>query len=481
MTPQETSAAQPYDLLGVGVGPFNLSLAALADGVPGLRTVFLEQRASFSWHPGLLIEGSTLQVPFLADLVSLVRPTSPWSFLNYLQTRERLFPFYFAERFHIHRAEYDAYCRWVSQQLPSCRFNSRVDAVRWDAELGTFEVCFTRLPTEGGPPTPARLHARNLVLGVGTAPHVPAALRPLAEDPTTLVVHSARYLDHRDRLLAARHVTVVGAGQSGAEVLLDLLRSRPQGCEGLTWLARTPAFAPMEYSKLGLEQFTPDYTRYFHALPEATRDRLVPSQWQLYKGVDSETLGHLHDELYRRSLDGGWPDVVLMPAVTVNSAAQTASGYELSLEHTQQETTSRLLTDAVVLATGYAERPLDGLLAHLQSQLLRDTAGRPQIDEHYRLRLDPAVVAAPAGCGSIFVQNAERHTHGVGAPDLGLAAWRSAVILNTLTGREVHPLPKRTAFTTFGLRNAPPHGRVRRIVQGYGATPRPLNSSGSFA
>lgn len=53
----------PLDLLGVGVGPFNLSLAALADGVPGLRTAFHEQRPAFRWHPGLLIEGATLQVP----------------------------------------------------------------------------------------------------------------------------------------------------------------------------------------------------------------------------------------------------------------------------------------------------------------------------------------------------------------------------------------------------------------------------------
>jgi len=32
-----------------------------------------------------------------------------------------------------------------------------------------------------------------------------------------------------------------------------------------------------------------------------------------------------------------------------------------------------------------------------------------------------------------------------------LAAWRSARILNVVCGREVYPLPDRTAFTTFGL------------------------------
>lgn len=436
----------PLDLLGVGAGPFNLSLAALADGVPGLRGAFYEQRPAFHWHPGLLIEGATLQVPFLADLVSLIEPTSPWSYLNYVKIRRRLFPFYFAESFHIHRSEFDNYLRWVSTELPSTRFGHRVDTVAWDAGQGAFAVEFTRLGPDGEMSSSGLAHARNLALGVGTAPYVPEPLRALAQDAADLVCHSADYLGRRDRLLAARHITVVGSGQSGAEVLLDLLRSRPDGAEGLTWLARTPAFAPMEYSKIGLEQFTPDYTRYFHGLPQATRDRLLPRQWQLYKGVSGDTLGDIRDELYRRSLGGDWPDVTLTPGIEVTGAAVTDAGrVELSVEHGQQGARGRLTTDAVVLATGYRERPVDTLLAALDPYLVRDGAGRPEVDEAQRL------VLAPEIAGSVFVQNAERHTHGVGAPDLGLAAWRSAVIVNALTGKETYPLPDRTAFTTFGL------------------------------
>ncbi|KJY46880.1 lysine 6-monooxygenase, partial [Streptomyces sp. NRRL S-444] len=96
----------PHDLVGIGIGPFNLSLAALAHGLPHqgageLATAFYDQCHDFRWHPGLLIDGTTLQVPFLADLVTLADPTSPWTFLNYLRHKERLFPFYFAEQFHI--------------------------------------------------------------------------------------------------------------------------------------------------------------------------------------------------------------------------------------------------------------------------------------------------------------------------------------------------------------------------------------------
>ncbi|MFF6997035.1 lysine N(6)-hydroxylase/L-ornithine N(5)-oxygenase family protein [Streptomyces sp. NPDC008313] len=463
MNPTPTPTTAPRDLVGIGIGPLNLSLAALAHPLAELDAVFYEQRPTFDWHPGLLIDGATLQVPFLADLVTLVDPTSPWSFLNYLRTRDRLFPFYFAERFHIQRAEYDAYCRWVSDHLPALHFGHHVDSVHWNPRHGLFEVDHTHLDDHGHAPTTTRTRTRSIVLGIGTAPHIPEPLKPLIDAPGPPVLHAADYLEHRDRVLAADHITVIGAGQSGAEVFLDLLRNRPTGREKIHWLARTEAFAPMEYSKLGLEHFTPDYTRYFHALDEPVRDRLVAAQWQLHKGIDAHTIAAIHDELYRRSLHGGWPDTVLTPGVHVRTAGRlTTTKIELHLEHIQQNTRTRLTTDAVVLATGYRERPLDRFLAGLHPHLHRDSAGRPHIDDHFRLALDPTVT------GHIYVQNAEIHTHGVGTPDLGLAAWRSAAILNTITGKNPYPLPDRTAFTTFGLENNRPqipptrHNRTKK-------------------
>ncbi|MEU0987010.1 MULTISPECIES: SidA/IucD/PvdA family monooxygenase [unclassified Streptomyces] len=462
MPPAE--AEQPHDLVGIGIGPFNLSLAALAHGLrKPLHTAFYEQGHHFSWHPGLLIEGARVQVPFLADLVSLIDPASPWSFLNYLRSRERLFPFYFAERFHIHRAEYEAYCRWVSHSLPGLHFGHQIDAVRWNPDRQLFEVDFTQLDADGEAEALGRTYARNIALGVGTEPYVPEPLRPLVDAPAAPVIHSADYLDHRDRLLAAEHITVIGSGQSGAEIFLDLLRQRPVGREGVHWLTRTEAFTPMEYSKLGLEHFTPDYSRYFHSLPEQTRDQVAFGQWHLHKGIDAGTIADIHEELYRRTLHGGWPDAVLTPGVRVRTAGRVATTkIELHLEHLQQAARSRLMTDAVVLATGYRQRPVDLLLAGIDPYLRRDAAGRPHIDTDYRMVTDKTMT------GSVYVQNAETHTHGVGAPDLGLAAWRSASILNSLTGQEPYPLPRRTAFTSFGLeRPAPP----RVPAQGMHFTP----------
>ncbi|MFJ1595695.1 lysine N(6)-hydroxylase/L-ornithine N(5)-oxygenase family protein [Streptomyces sp. NPDC088261] len=461
MTPQTDAHELPHvhDLLGVGIGPFNLSLAALCDGVPGLRALFLDAKPDFSWHPGLLLDGTTLQVPFLADLVTMADPTSPWSYLNYLREHDRMFPFFFSERFHIPRREYDHYCRWVAGRLASCRFDARVTELAWVEGAEAFAVTYR---SAAGVPT--RVLARHVVLGVGTQPVVPEPLLPLitgGPEHRGRVLHSADYRTHRAELAGLGDVTVIGAGQSGAEVVLDLLRQQPVG-EGMVggatgpyvrWLARTPAFAPMEYSKIGLEHFTPDYIRYFRGLPERRREQLVREQWQLYKGVSEETLAAIHDELYERTVGGTEPRTALHPGVAVVAAEPVpdGGGYRLTCLHTERDERFEVRTSAIVSATGYAAvRP--AFLEPLSKLVDWDGKGRYRVDADYRVTLAPHV------SGGLYVQNAELHTHGVSAPDLTLGAWRAATILNAVAGRTVLRLPERAAWTTFGVPDGVPDG-----------------------
>ncbi|GAA1265716.1 SidA/IucD/PvdA family monooxygenase [Kitasatospora nipponensis] len=447
----ERGHERPLDLLGVGIGPFNLSLAALADRVPGLRALFCDARAEFRWHPGMLVEGARMQVPFLADLVSLVDPTNPWSFLNYLRAQDRLFPFYFSERFQLPRREYDHYCRWAAELLPACRFGTEVTALRWEA--GAFTATLRGSgggsSSGGGDAGERRVRARNVVLGVGTEPVSPAAFDPLAGHPA--IWHSAEYLERRRTLEAARDITVVGSGQSGAEVFLDLLRARAGDGTRLRWLTRSRALAPMEYSKLGLEHFTPDYTRYFHALPATVRDRLVAEQWQLHKAASAETLAEIHDLLYERTIGRpiGESDTEILPGTEVVTALPgPCGGLELHCRQRDSRAARLVRTDAVVLATGYrAARP--AVLDPLAELIDWDEQGRLRVD------LDHRVATSPELAGGLYVQNAELHTHGVGTPDLGLGAHRAAVILNALTGRTVHRLPARTAWTSFAAAPLP--------------------------
>lgn len=428
--------AHDHDVIAVGLGPFNLGLAALLDAVPELRLAVFEQRDGFAWHPGLMLPDSEVQVPFLADLVTLADPTSRHSFLNYLHERGRLYRFYFHERLHVLRAEFDAYCRWVTERLPSIRFRHRVTAVE-PLRDGGWSVAVRS-------PAGVTTHtAGHVVLGVGSVPFVPACGVPHLG---TSVLHSGEYLAHRERLRATRSVTVIGSGQSAAEVFCDLLEALDlDGTQRLDWFTRSRGFLPMEYSKLGLEHFTPEYATWFHGLPAERRDALRAGQDLLYKGISVDTSARIYDALYARTVDRDEVPVQYRSACEVVALQPSDRGearWRLRLRHRDDGGEFDHHTDAVVFATGYREAPLP--IPHPASLLALDAKGRPEIDLDYRVRLRDG---RPS---TLFVQNAELHTHGVGAPDLGLAAHRNAVIINAILGYQRYPVRARNVFQRFG-------------------------------
>jgi lysine N6-hydroxylase len=442
-----------YDVLGVGIGPFNLGLAALADPLDDVDAVFLDRRDGFSWHPGMMLEGATIQVPFLADLVTMADPTSPYSFLAFLKATGRLYPFYIRESFYPLRAEYDQYCGWVADRLATLRWGREVTAVERDDASGDLVV--TARLADGSVET---YRARHVVLGVGTTPQLPGPLAALvaeaAETPGAgPVVHSATYLPHRDALVGSGAVTVVGSGQSAAEVYRDLLEDASPGGHRVDWVTRSPRFFPMEYTKLTLEMTSPEYTDHYRALPTELREILGREQRALYKGISGDLVDDIYDTLYRKSALGREvPTTLLSDTEVVAARIEPGTGeYVLTLRHGQLGTTAEHRTRAVVAATGYGSG-VPGFVAPGLVDL--DDLGRVDVARDY---------TAGAG-GRLHVGGTEAHTHGVTAPDLGFAAWRNSVILAQVTGREPYPIERRIAFQTFGLPGA--HGGTRSADTG---------------
>lgn len=427
-----------YDVVAIGCGPFNLGFAALASTVAGLDHVVFESQPELRWHPGLMFGDAKLQLSFLADLVTLIDPTHPLSFLAYLRDVDRMYAFYIREEFHPSRREYESYLRWVASKLSTVRFGHRVERVEWSAAHEAFALQVRR-------PDGADLCvlAKHVLLGIGTEPALPEALAHL---PPDRVFHSAAYLHRQDDLALARHVTVIGSGQSGAECALDLLRRNLDGGPAVSWLTRTRSFTPLDYTKLVLEMTTPAYIEYFHALPQDVKDKLVAEQWHHYKGISAQTLADVHDALYQREVH----ETMLAPvelrfgtaveAATIDGAGQVV----LTCRHRDSGETFAHRTSLVIAATGYRERR-PTFLAPIEPLLRRDARGR------YRVRLDHSVELAGAVTGKVFVANADLHSHGVAAPDLGICAYRNATILNAIMGREVYRLPKKSAYTSFAV------------------------------
>jgi putrescine N-hydroxylase len=417
-----------HDFVGIGVGPFNLGLACLVDPVDELDGVFLEARDQLSWHPGMMLDDATLQVPFLADLVTMADPSSRWSFLCYLKETGNLYPFYIRESFYPLRREYDQYCRWAAERLDSVRMGQPVISVEHDPELsGTGAYVVTTATGE-------RHCGRRLVLGVGTRPRVPEALQGLG-------IHSADYLTHKRDLQRLDSVTIVGSGQSAAEIYRDLLAESPDHGYRLTWLTRSPRFFPMEYAKLTLEMTSPEYTSYFHELPASTRARLAREHRTLYKGISDDLVDEIFDLHYRLRVQGDGPHTTLVTNTTVTGATHDGTAYELACHHDETDEDFSLRTEGLVLATGYAAE-VPSFLDPVRDRIRWDDQGRFDVARDYTV---------DHGGREIFVQNAEEHTHGLAAPDLGMGAYRNSVIIAAMTGREVYPVEKRIAVQSFGV------------------------------
>jgi lysine N6-hydroxylase len=426
-----------YDFAAVGVGPFNLGLAALTEPVEGVEGIFLEQRGSFDWHPGMMLEPAHLQVPFMADLVTMADPTSPYSFLNFLKQTGRLYRFYIRENFYPLRAEYNQYCQWVAGQLPSVRFGTTVLDVRYDDGVYGLSV--------DGPAGQEVLRARRLVLGTGTSPNIPAAGADITAAAAAghggVAFHNADYLARKAELQRQRSITIVGSGQSAAEIYYELLQEADVHGYRLDWVTRSGRFFPLECTKLTLEMTSPEYVDYFHALPQDRRDHLNTTQKNLYKGINSDLIDAIYDLLYARSLSGMVNSRLLTHSTLTAARWDPAAGtHTLQLHHDEQGSSYTLDSDAVVFATGYGYRE-PAFLAGVQDRIARDGAGRFAVDRNYSTGVVP---------GEIFVQNAELHTHGFATPDLGMGAYRNSCILRDITGREVYPVERSIAFQEFG-------------------------------
>ncbi|GGO27306.1 lysine N(6)-hydroxylase/L-ornithine N(5)-oxygenase family protein [Micromonospora parathelypteridis] len=420
-----------HDFIAVGLGPYNLGLACLTAPIDELDGVFLEARPSLAWHPGMLLESARLQTPFIADLVSLADPTSPYSFLNYLKEIGRLYPFYIRESFYPLRSEYDAYCRWAAAKLPNLRFGQTVTTVEYDA---TDERYVVRASTGTGETVEYR--ARHLVLGTGTPPHLPDAVADLPGD----AVHNSRYLEHRTTLRTKRSITVVGSGQSAAEIYHDLLGDIDRYGYQLNWVTRSPRFFPLEYTKLTLEMTSPDYVDYFHALPEATRYRLESDQKGLFKGINADLINDIFDLLYAHSVDKPVNTRLLTNTELVGAGYQDGE-YTLRLRQVEQERDYALRTEGLVFATGYRYR-VPEFLAPVHERIRWDAHGRFDVARNYSID--------HSGRG-IFLQNAGTHTHSITSPDLGMGAYRNSWIIRELLGREHYPIEKSITFQEFGV------------------------------
>ncbi|MEU8778949.1 lysine N(6)-hydroxylase/L-ornithine N(5)-oxygenase family protein [Streptomyces sp. NPDC048606] len=419
------------DLVGIGFGPANLALAIAVEEHNLQRTsggavhaTFVERQEDFGWHRGMLLEGATMQVSFLKDLVTMRNPGSPYSFVHYLQDHGRLADFVNHKTFFPTRIEFHDYFRWCASAFrDQVRYGAEVESVTAPPTLGAAdtvdELEVRSRDADGGGTT---LRTRNVVIGTGLVPRLPRGVETGAR-----VWHNRDLLFRAPKLTDRRHrrFVVVGAGQSAAETADYLHRTFPDS--EVHAVFRRYGYSPADDSPFANRIFDPAAVDTFYGAPQEVKEQLLGYHANTnYSVVDGDLIEQLYRTAYQEKITGT-ERLRITGACEFVSVTPVEHGVRATVRSLTGGGTSTLDCDAIVLATGY--RPADPLelLGDLAGECLTDGQGRLRIGRDHRVETTDRLRAG------VYVQGAAtEHTHGITSSLLSTLAVRSGEICDSL-------------------------------------------------
>ncbi|WP_282082595.1 lysine N(6)-hydroxylase/L-ornithine N(5)-oxygenase family protein [Streptomyces tendae] len=429
---------EPYDLVGVGFGPSNISVAIAADESDAdVRVAFFDRKTSFSWHPGLMFAGAEMQVSFTKDLITMRNPRSRYSFLNYLAENGRLGKFINLRTFYPTRVEFNDYYAWVADQF--------ADSVEWGTEVVSVTPAADADSAEGSVDLlRVRLRdvatgherdvlTRNLVLAPGGETSVPSGV-----SVGRRVFHAAETLPRLEadfpELSAPYHFNIAGAGQTAADVFLYLRRTYPNA--RITHCIRGFAIRPEDDTHFVNEFFLPEAPEWFYGrTPEFRSTVLEDYRLAAHTGVSYDLIPQIYREHYEEQVCGGgrlqthrFTELVEAGETEDRAKAryrQLDTGEELSLD-----------ADALILATGYRYTMPIAMLEGVQEYLKMDTP------DQYAVRRSYDIESSAEFRPRVFLQGYAEASHGFSEVLLSLMPFRAAEIVAAV-GSERRPAGTR--------------------------------------
>ncbi len=395
-----------YDLIGVGIGPFNLSLSALAQATP-INTLFLDKKKEFSWHQLCPIASAELQVSYLKDLVVPVDPTNRFSFLNYLVSENRIYEFLNRRTSTISRYEFNLYYKWVAEQIPSLIFGQEVIG------LGYTKECFIVSTRD------REYKCKNLCIGTGKVENV-------GFDIGQEIEHKVHYYSkyRATRFSGLETILVVGGGQSGAEVVYDLLSK--QKVQRIIWVSSRNNLLSLDDTSFVNEFYGPSYRDHFMHLEDQIKEEELHKQKMSSDGVSVELINELYNLFYENKyLNEKKVEIEVLFSTRVESIGKCDTRVEASISSDFSGELKVLKDiDSVIVATGFAPF-IPPFLVDFMDQVCVDPL-RPLINR------DLSISPSSDLPGKVFMQNRARMSHGLQDSNLALVSYRNALIINAL-------------------------------------------------
>jgi len=419
-------------LLGIGFGPSNLALAIAMEELGALeQSHFVEQAEDCLWQSGMLLDGADIQNNPIRDLVTPRDPRSRYTFVNYLKQNGRLFEYLNLGLEYPLRKEYSRYIRWCASHFrTSVSYSSRVTSLSLLPRSLERGARWCALTSDG-----VGHVAQCLVVGTGRTPNIPAIFR---QHLGPRLFHLNDYLPNVRRLSTedVRSITVIGASQSAVEILLDLMNRLPS--VEIEAVHRSFGFRQKDTSPFSDQVYFPSFTDYFYAASREAKQNLNRQlRTTNYSSADIDVVHRLYVQIYEERLDEN-DRFRLHSNVDVLAIERVGERYRLVLRERNTGSVNIVITDAVVLATGFLDfgtgessERYPALLQDVIPQLARDEAGVLRVNRDYSIDVD-AGPDAPI----LYLNGLCESSHGLGdAGSFSLLAIRSMDIARSALDR----------------------------------------------
>lgn len=402
-----------YDLVGIGIGPANLGLAALSSPIKNINCIFFDKKPNFSWHGGVTLKDSNLQVHYLKDLVTLVDPTNQYSFLSFLSNNNRIYQFLNQNKSTVSRKEYEQYYQWVSKKLTNLKFNHSIDEIKYEEDL--FKIRFDK----------NYFYAKNISIGVGKEAYIPSkAVNYLSED----VLHSSN-TPFNNAWHANKVICIVGSGQSAAEVIYDLINSN---ClpKKIFWINKRYRYLPLEDACFSNEYYTPSYAMVFYKKDRDLKNYLSSLLNDTNNGITLDLLNKIYHKIYElRFIENSAFNFTLLPAHLFVDVKKNNDKYQVYLDDILHAEKREILVDKIIFSTGYKKE-----LPNIISSLVCES--KIQNSQHYEINPDFSISWEHENTNKIYLQNSAENFFGLGDTNLGIFTWRNSVIINSVSKKQ---------------------------------------------
>lgn len=435
-----------YDVVGIGFGPSNMSLAiALQEhgaSTPEhpVKAHFFERQPSFGWHRNMLLPSTTMQISFLKDLATFRNPMSRFGFISYLHASNRLVQFVNNQDFFPTRQEFHQYLEWAAAGLRDLvTYGTEVTSIRPVTEAGAQAPDLLEIEVRGADGATSVVAARNVVISTGLVPRLPDGV---ASDER--VWHSSEFLTRFNARDAAglKSVMVVGAGQSAAEITRFFHDSLPHA--QVSAVIPSYGYSVADDTPFANQVFDPSAVDEYYYGTERAQDAF----WRYHRNtnysvVDADVIRSLYQRSYDEQVRGS-QRLHFRNLTRVEDVQRAGDGTQVTLRSLLDDRTEELAVDALVFATGYdGVDPARLLGEDFDRHFQRDAAGKHRVERDYRL-----VAASDLACG-VYVQGGTEHSHGLSSALLSNIAVRSGEIADSIvlrrTARELDRGPAQEA------------------------------------